>query len=490
MAQSESDALRFSRLQPYGSARSTAMGGAFAALGGDLSSLSVNPGGIGVFRNSEVSFTSVLDFAKVTSGRYERERDTYLVGSLGFVASFSTGRGKWRSVNFAFNYTNLNNFNLESMLGGHLSDSTSMIDVWLLEANGHGKDELNPFTTGLAFDAYLIDLQPGSDNLYMMPLDDGDRVEQEQHLRERGYQGEYAISFGSNYNDKLYLGATLGIQSIHYRSRSAYREGIPTIDETYSKLDYYYFDQEFKTNGTGLNFKLGAIYRPIPELRLGLAIHTPTYYWLDAYAYNNISAYYFEDPNPNDDFGSAYGNDVYTNFTYRLRTPWRLVAGVATVLGQRAILSLDYEYVDYASAKFSNDGDGNDYDGYLVDENTYALGTNDLIKEAYRGTHNVRLGAEYRLSSTFSLRAGYAYWASPYRGVDLNADHALQTISGGLGLNLGTFYADFAYQHKRERRDSYFYYYQETADLPPVASPVVRARDDRNEFRLTLGLRF
>ena len=53
--QSEVEALRYSYQLPLGSARSMSMGGAFGALGGDLSTLSQNPAGIGIFRRNEYS---------------------------------------------------------------------------------------------------------------------------------------------------------------------------------------------------------------------------------------------------------------------------------------------------------------------------------------------------------------------------------------------------------------------------------------------------
>ena len=48
LAQNEIDALRYSQDAPLGSARFTAMSGAFGALGAEFSALSLNPGGIGM----------------------------------------------------------------------------------------------------------------------------------------------------------------------------------------------------------------------------------------------------------------------------------------------------------------------------------------------------------------------------------------------------------------------------------------------------------
>ena len=223
-AQNEEDALKFSRIFPYGTARSAAMGGAFGALGGDLSTLSTNPGGIGVFRKSEVSFTSMLDFAHAKTNGFDYEKNMYLLGDLGFVLSFSPRSDKWKNINFGFNYTNLNNFNRNIYQGNFISKGSSLLDVWKNEADGTIREGLNPFTTSLAYDAYLLNLSKGSSDQYDIPIDSTNSMEELKYTRERGYQAEYAISVGANYDDKFYFGVTLGIQSLHFKSFSYYTE--------------------------------------------------------------------------------------------------------------------------------------------------------------------------------------------------------------------------------------------------------------------------
>ena len=56
-AQSEIDALRFSQEDIQGTARAMSMGGAFGALGGDQTGVSINPAGIAVYRSSVVMGT-------------------------------------------------------------------------------------------------------------------------------------------------------------------------------------------------------------------------------------------------------------------------------------------------------------------------------------------------------------------------------------------------------------------------------------------------
>lgn len=288
------------------------------------------------------------------------------------------------------------------------------------EADGTPRNSLNPFTTSLAYDAYLLNLpEDNTDNVYDIPIDNTHSVEELKYTKERGYQAEYAISVGANYDDKFYFGATLGIQSIHYKSFSYYTEWV-VGDQIDSKLKGFTFDQDFVTSGTGVNFKFGMIYRPIPAIRIGAAIHTPTYYSLDAYARNGVYSEFVELPFEGASSGNdlKYGMDAITDYTYKLKTPWRVMGSIATVLGQRAIISADYEYVDYTSAKFTNNGSGNEY-----------LATNEAIKTIYKGTHNFRAGAEYRFSSIFCLRGGYSYSASPYTKGEMNEKNNIQTIT-------------------------------------------------------------
>ena len=56
-AQNSSDVLRYGSENLQGTARFQGMGGAFGALGGDLSALNINPAGSAVFNNSLITFS-------------------------------------------------------------------------------------------------------------------------------------------------------------------------------------------------------------------------------------------------------------------------------------------------------------------------------------------------------------------------------------------------------------------------------------------------
>lgn len=482
-AQSEEDALKFSRILPFGSARVTAMGGAFTALGGDLTTLSMNPGGIGVFRKSEFSFTPMLDFAHSKTKGIDNEKNMFILSNAGLVLSFSPNSKTLKNFNVGFNYSTLNNFNRNTFQGYYETDgNSSLANVWKEEADGKSPKQLNDFTTGLAYDAYMLYLSPQAiedkDYDYENPIRGTDQLQHYKYTRERGYQGEYAISLGGNLSDKFYFGATLGIQSLHYKSFSVYTEEI-IGDDVINKLEKFSMYQDFTSSGTGLNFKAGFIYRPIPALRFGAAIHTPTYYNVDAYANNNVSAKFTELPvpeaKPMPDF--EYGYSAWTEYSYKLKTPWRVMAGVAAVLGQRAVISADYEYVDYTSAKFTDSDSKNEY-----------METNNVIKNIYKSTHNFRAGAEFRFNSVFCLRGGYALSASPYAKGEMNEKNDIQIYSGGMGVNLGSFYADASFMHKKSDIKGLFYYYESANGV--IESPEFKTDFKNNEFRLTLGVRF
>ncbi|MEG1737020.1 MAG: hypothetical protein RR259_02160 [Odoribacter sp.] len=482
------DAARFSRLTNFGTARSAAMGGAFGALGGDLSTMSYNPAGMGVFRKSEVAFSPLLNFNTTKSGRGAIEDASFQIGNLGGVISFYSPNFDWRGFNFGISYTNLNNFN-RKMKQLVPESYTSLTNKWAFESSGTPPEDLpnlSPFGANLAYNTYLIYNDENNDyfSILEMQAQNGDVynevVSQSKTIKEDGYQGEYAFSFGTNYKDKLYLGMTVGLQSLSYKTKSTYNEATPLDSPT--GLDQFFYDEYQRIQGVGTNLKFGVIYRPIPEIRIGGAIHTPTWYNLSSRYSTAIGAWY-------NGTEAAIGRNEESYLSpsgelsvdYNMRTPWRAIVSLATVLKQKAIISVDYEYIDYTNANFSDASDGFDY-----------YETNQGIKDYLKATHNFRAGAEYRFNSIFSLRAGYSFWDSPYHNNNKNYDK-VQAISGGFGLNFGVFYCDAAYVHKYSKNETIFYsYFNPTLPLGNqyTESAPVKNKYLSNEAHLTFGVRF
>ena len=70
-----------------------------------------------------------------------------------------------------------------------------------------------------------------------------------QEIREKGYLGEFSIAGGTNYKDKLYLGAVLGIQWTYDKQRILYSE--IAEENTPSLLVFYEFRQYRRTRVRG-----------------------------------------------------------------------------------------------------------------------------------------------------------------------------------------------------------------------------------------------
>lgn len=473
-AQNFEDIVRFGRQPNPGTARSAAMGGAFTALGGDISAITNNPAGIGVFRRSELSFTPLLNFAKTEASGEKMNKTAFQMGGLGGVLSLYSSAFDWKGFNIGFYYTNLNNFNRDTRQIVPVSNN-SFTDMLAMSAGNANSDNLDGFTTGLAYDAYLLDRDPET-GYYRSILGTDEDVAQVKDINERGYQGEYTLAFGTNFQDKLYIGASIGIQNIYYKMTSQFQEA-PDVNSP-SGLDYYNFLEYKKMNGVGTNIKFGVIYRPIPELRIGAAIHSPTWYNMNYTMNTAMDSYFITSPTEKEEYRfwtPSYKMDI----DFDMRTPWRASVGLAAVLGQKAIISADYEFVKYTDAYFQNASDGYNY-----------RGENDDIKLYLRPTHNFRTGAEFRANNIVSLRAGYSFWDSPYYETDKSYNRVL-SWSTGIGLNFGVFYCDAAFVHRQTKNETIFYSYYDAEDTAlDVVSQPTRNNFKTNEARITFGIRF
>ncbi|MDD3036555.1 OmpP1/FadL family transporter [Bacteroides sp.] len=479
-AQTVNDIVRYSTTTNTGSARSTAMGGAFGALGGDLSSIVVNPAGIGEFRKAEVSITPSLNIAKTKSDDRVSNQLSLQLGTLGGVFVFHNPNSSWRGFNLGINYNNLNNFNRTTSQYVYNS-GTSFTEILALEANKYGA---SGGREKMALNAGLISFN-NETGFFEPTLLPEEEVTQRKHIREDGYQGGYDLTFGANYKDKLYLGMTIGVQNIHYKFESVFMGKGDTGN--FFGLDKYTVGQYLKTQGIGTNFKFGMIYRPIPELRIGAAVHSPTFFSMkDTYSEDAYSEFYEPDENNDCSYRSYITPATYN---YDMQTPWKLVISAATVLMQKATLSVDYEYSNYTLARFSNGDDVEDF--YTAD----GTGANDQIISELKATHNFRAGVEYRLNNTVSLRGGYAYWDSPYKMSSmptlLRSNLKIQAISAGFGTNFGMFFIDAAYVCKFSKDITSFYFYQDSFDSADdiIANPL-HNKYANHEGRITLGMRF
>ena len=102
-----------------------------------------------------------------------------------------------------------------------------------------------------------------------------------------GNIGEYTFSFGANYNDRLYLGGTFGLQSVRWDEKILHSES--DIGDSIDFFNAFDFTQNDRTTGVGYNFKIGAIARPLDFLRIGISYELPTFYRLNTDATTSMN---------------------------------------------------------------------------------------------------------------------------------------------------------------------------------------------------------
>lgn len=457
------DAIRFSQQNYEGTARFASMAGAFGALGGDFTALSLNPAGIGVYRSSEFTITPMVTYNQVKSdyinSTIKDSRTRFHLSNIGYITSFLSGNENGlASFNLGIGYNQVTNFHRNSRINASNLE-TSMIDFFTEKANKatsapNNWEEDGYWDIMLAYDTYLFNDNPIT-GLYETELVFGDRVNQTRFSEESGYIGEYIFSFGGNVANKFYFGATIGVHDLQYDNVIHYAEnGVPSNTSDFKYFDYYEY---FETSGTGYNFKFGAIYRPTPELRIGAAFHTPTYY--------DLTDTYYADMQSQID-NRTYNSNTPTNvYDYRLQSPLRAMGSVAYTFNKIGLLSVDYEFINYSGTRMKH----SDHGGGFEEDNA-------IIKKYYRGTSNIRIGGEAWFDR-IAVRAGFAYNQSPDKDFDISR----YTYSAGLGYKYKNFFADFAYAITSSKD-----YY-----TPYLGSPYnVTERETKNKFLLTLGFRF
>lgn len=473
MAQNEMDALRYSLITPGGTARFSSMAGAFGALGGDFSSLSVNPAGLGVFRSSEITITPGFSFQSVESELFGNtqadDKYNFNLNNLGVVfaipANAGSAEGGWRFVNLGFGFNRHNNFNTRWLAEG-FNNQNSLMTSFLEQANREGSvGALDDFSTGLAWDTYLIDMDQDQ---FFVDMPDGN-VWQTQQVSTSGHIREFLVSIGANYNDWLYLGASMGLPSVRYKHSGTFMES----DQENNSLFFnsLTFTEKYETSGMGFNFKFGGIARLGNIVRLGASLHTPTFYKLEDEYRTSIRSDLDLDPEtyPDYDESAKFAESPTGRFKYEVNTPLKAIGSLGFVFGTGGLISLDYEYTDYTKARLRSDD-------FIYTE------ANRNIQSNLAAQHSIRAGGELRLEPLV-LRAGYGYYSSPYsEGIN---DGQRTVLAAGIGLRDKNYSLDFSYSHSFYAED-YALYVLENTGRSPVASRDFSA----STFRLTLGWRF
>jgi len=489
-AQGDIEALRYSRYFYGGSARSSAMGGAFGALGADFSSISINPAGLGLYRSTEFSMTPSFNVTNASSkyfgadGDYQDFDYKLNLNNLGIVSVIPTGNESGvKSINLGFGYNRIADFDENSMIEG-TNFNSSFLDKLSSNADGIHPLDLNPYLERLAFDSYLLDTIPGTyDYVNAAPRSESGDIVPEGILQRKissksGKMNETLLSMGFNVSDRLYFGLAVGFIKIKYNEENSYFERNNSMEQTIDYFRDYTFSESLFTTGSGYNFKIGFIGRPVDFVRLGVSFHSPSFLSIQEDYMTNMKANY---DLPDVDGYSSYNRDPYdpntgdkltsSLYEYDINTPLRATGSVAFIIQKMGLISVDYEYVDYSRMRMR----------FGVDEKTYELEVNNNIESLYQATHNIRIGAEFRISSLY-LRGGYALYGSPLKKMEGIQDATVSVYSAGIGINAGSFFFDVAYSLNQSSYTQFLY-----DNNIPTGADIERIN---SKLMATMGLRF
>ena len=124
-AQTLSDALLYADDNINGTARFSAMSGAFGALGGDFSSIHVNPAGSAVFNNNQVAITlsslNTKNQSNYFGNKVNSNDNSFDVNQAGGILVFNNydEKSKWKKIALAADYENIRNFNNSIVSSGN-----------------------------------------------------------------------------------------------------------------------------------------------------------------------------------------------------------------------------------------------------------------------------------------------------------------------------------------------------------------------------------
>lgn len=517
----------------YGTARSMAMGNAFTALGADMVSTSLNPAGIGMYVDSDVSFTPMMQFTKSPtkggdpyyanvpkrSQTFDDHTERVAMGSMGGIFSVYKGAGAVTNINFGVAYNRIADYNEDYLVAKHNNSANNSLanffctlsNVDGLLTDNEGKMAFgDPYYWGATL-AYKNGLtNKDAQGWFIDRIADNAIIDQYSSVSTRGSLGEYDITVGFNFLDRIYLGASLGIQSLDYKRETYYGEDYlysegqaPSGDDMPYQLQYMNYMQTTRIEGSGFNFKIGVTARPFDWLRIGVAYHTPTFYnvamrynsemWSETFsAGNNPDGYDIDKDGYMADYVESPIWEDSGPYSWEYRSPSRLLTGVALTLGKRVILSADYERSWYQTIRLE-DAPIDDLDVVYRDN----------FKEVFKGSNTLRVGVEGYVLPFLALRAGYIWNGSTLKQEykDAIVSHPVPTkqtfITAGVGIKFSpTIYLDLAYQYGNTTYTTLQTFFAvenataETNDLIDIQSARFSTSTKRHSAVLTLGFRF
>ncbi|MFC4261881.1 hypothetical protein ACFOWM_03245 [Ferruginibacter yonginensis] len=498
-AQIPEDAIRYSWFPQNGTARTLAIGGTMASLGGDVSANFVNPAGIGFYKTNELVISPAFSLNNIKtdyrSNKTTEKNNHFNLGTSGAVFAFTNSYNTEKSGAFSIGFTQNASFNNVVHYKG-LNNYSSFAEQFAEEFSGLNisiNDALNtksiaPYTVAPALYTYLIDIDTinGRPIVKAAPeyvLESGKALLQEMTKTTKGGLYELAFSFAGNDGNKWLWGATLGIPIVNFQSNTLFSETDTSNDAT-NKFKSFTYNDNYTTKGAGINAKFGVIYRPKAYFRIGIAVHTPNYMSLTDERKSSLNTI-LEGPSSNITVNSKLFTDNIERgkAAYIQSMPWRAILSAAYVFReitdvtkQRGFVSADIEYVNHRGSRFSSNAEEP-----TDNDKTYYKSLNNVIKNIYKGNVNLRLGGEIKFN-TIMARLGFGYYGNPYKNAPEKTSKT--TLSTGIGYRNKGFFIDLTYVYLISKDFDVPYRLQ---NLQTVYAAV---NQNRGNIAATIGFKF
>ena len=435
-SQTLEDVFRYSSFYNEGTARFNSLGGAFGALGGDLSAISINPASSTIFNDSEFGVTLNYKNLKISNrlnnNKTSSKNDFFSYGGAGVVLVYEKRNSKF---SVAYNNHTLGDFDSSFYVSG--KNNNGIDNYFLYYADGIPSSDLLIYDdeTSQSVYTYLGDNFGFADQQAFLGYqsfiinDSGDEnnnyfsnalynnLDQNLDIFRTGKHFKHSINLGFSYNNHVFTGININIHETLFEETKVFEEFGYANN---SNVQRVFFKEDLLAYGTGFSFQLGSIIK-IKQLRVGLSYSTPTILNIEEENSQIIETDIIEK-----DGLTTYRidpNTINVYDEYELKLPSKSLFSLAYIFGTRGLLSFDYEITKFNNTKF-DDNNGNDM---------YLNSLNYSINKNVAGmSESIRFGGEYRIKN-LNLRAGYF----SYKGPDLDLKNKIRGLSAGIGINYG-----------------------------------------------------
>ena len=514
-AQETYENAKISATDLNGTARYVGMGGALEALGADISTISSNPAGIGLFRKSQVSasfgFVSQSGASSVVGGSTTNAS----FDQIGIVLSSRTGQSSW--FNFAFNFHKSRNFDFILSATDNLDHASQNKLTYAKAKNGLlykvnkdlSPDFNSPYVTGNQLDdiySYNLNYDPSVNTWYYCEGLPANNARYQFDRSHEGYIGEYDFNLSGNINNRVYLGLTVGIHDVHYKHYGEYVER--NLQDNGGTFDMLVADDR-RITGTGFSIKAGVIVRPVEEspFRFGVYVSSPTFYKLTTSNYTDLS-----DGVNRHSSKEIIDSRQRTSYDYKLYTPWVFGFSLGHTIGNSVALGASLEYTDFGAmdTRYITGKYYNYWSDTYSDESASDKTMNRHTKDTMKGVATVKLGAEFKPLPELALRVGYNYVSPMYKkegfkdgtlasdasyvssATDYTNWQSTNRVTFGVGYSIGHFNIAAAYQYSTTSGDFYpFMNYED--NTTPADNNIARSvsvKNNRHQVLCTLSYTF